>query len=129
MTEYAWGSSQYDTLASLFHTGMERTFDIYVDSIKFLNYDVNYEINEEMVEVLKNDTLGKMFTAWKNSSKDLWYALRMAEELLFDRLCIIDRVSNLEIEPDHSVRQAMVAVFAYETDCIKSEDSFKNFDT
>lgn len=128
MGKFAWGSSQYDTLAYMFRLGSQHKFNDAVIKLSLTGYNIEAEVNFEMLKALKNGILGDMFTAWKNTAKDLWFALSMAEDVLFKYGIEITNEDGAKLEMDNPLRQSLTAILAVEYGCI-SEEQFKNFDT
>jgi len=81
-----------------------------------------------MLTALKDGILGDIFTAWKNSAKDLWYALSMAEDMLFVYGITMYYQEGAEMENDNPLRQSLIAILAVEYGCI-AEEQFKGFST
>lgn len=128
MEKFAWGSSQYDLLAYLFRLGSQYTFNDAVIKLSLAGYNIEADVNVEMVTALENGIIGDMFIAWQNTSIDLWYALNMAEEIIFKYGLEITDENGVELTFDNPLRQSLTAILAVESGCI-SEEQFKNFDT
>lgn len=132
LPDFAWGSCQYQTHAELFHLAKKYGFKEACARLVKEGFTIDEdmsEINTEMVEALDDNTLGKMFDAWCHSAKDLWYALSMAEDMLFKFGFDICDANGKELDSDSPVRQSLVALLAYETGCIANEEHFIGFAT
>lgn len=128
MAKFAWGSSQYDELADLWKRASKHgAIQAAARLVELDGWTVDLDLNNEMLVVLKDGKLGEMFRAWRNCSKDLWYALAEAEEMLFTHgIYMVCDGHHLSV--DHPVRQAIVAVAATDYGLL-TEDDFKGFDT
>lgn len=128
VAKFIWGSSQYDTLAGLYRLASLHSLKESIERLKGEGFDIEYELHTEMIEVLKDGKLGEIFNAWRNESHDLWYALAMAEDLVFKHGMEISH-DDENLPTDHPIRQSLVALACVEFGLIKDEEPFEGWDT
>ena len=126
MEKFAWGSSQYDDTADLFRKASKYTFEEAVKRLEVAGFECDIELNDSNVACLAENQIGKLFTGWKNASRDLWYACSMAEEILFNHIEIT--CEGEEVTCESPVRMALVCL-AITVNRLGEEEHFKGFDT
>jgi len=127
MAKFAWGSSQYDTLADLFRRGSKHPLCVAIEKLEAEGFVFDYDLNHPMFVALECGKLGEMFTVWRSNAKDLWFALGMAEDMLFTHGLSIESDGE-ELDTYHPIRQSLVAMTAVEFG-LAVEDDFKDFDS